>query len=104
MRNEIIGKHINHWAEETGGDSQIYSAAIQPSFIKTVRGDLPKGTIQIKKHVPQGTSAGMPTDVWCVAVTAACMENVFLCVCVCVCVCVGGGGSNSVSGGMRAKN
>lgn len=56
-------KHINHRAQETGGDSQIYSTAIRLSFIKTVKGDPPGGTTQIKQRAPQGISAGMLTGV-----------------------------------------
>lgn len=56
-------KHINHWPQETGRDSQIYSTAIHLSFIKTVKGDSPRGAVQIKQRVPHGISATMLTGV-----------------------------------------
>lgn len=58
----------------------MYSAAIQPSFIKAVRGHLPKGTIQIKKRVLQGISAGTPAGVRGATVTAERMEMIQVCV------------------------
>lgn len=54
---------------------------------------MPKGTIQIKKRVLQGISAGMPVGVWGGTVTADRMEMSQVCV----------GGANSLSWGMGVE-
>lgn len=63
MRNLIKQKHINHWARETGRDGHIDAAAIRLSFIRAVKDDFPSVTIQIKRRVSQGVSAGMLTGI-----------------------------------------